>query len=205
MEPCRNRTDQDGFVFSQTLDPYWWRLTSYSRLHLLFQPPRWLAVWILSLIGRMHAWTKKMANGKLKSAADWALRRSLGRKDWAVLAPPLQVCLDREVVQDSDWPDKFCHCQDMRRGNKARWGEVRGCGLMHPTAGNPADSRFGPVARIACASQSRLLHSSENTPPTHSMGPIHLLAPPLLSVGGVARSLFCWPFRRRSHTLRSAL
>lgn len=190
-ERKEERVNPITLTFSQTLDPYWWRLTSYFHLLLLFQSPHWLDVWILSLIGHMHARMKTMVNDKLKSAADWAVRHLVGREevhDWAVLALPLQVCLDTEVVQDSEWPDKFCHCQDMRRGNKVCGGEVRGCGLIHLMAGNSAHSRFGAVACIVCASHSHPLHSSENSPPTHSMGPILLLAPPLLSVGGVDQS-----------------
>lgn len=86
-----------------TLD--WGKLTSYSHLLLLFQPPDWLAVWILSLIGQTDAKMKKMENGKLKSVAGCAARCPLGREevyDWAALALPLHVCLDRAVVQDSD-------------------------------------------------------------------------------------------------------
>lgn len=184
-----------------TLD--WWRLTSYSHLLLLFQSPHWLAVWILFPIGRTHYRMAKMANGRSKPAADCAVRLPLGREeahDWAALALPLQVCLDREVVQDSDWQDKFCHCQNMWRGNKACWGEVRGCALIHLRAGNSAHSRFGAAACIACASRSRPLHSSENTPPTHSTGPRPLLAPPPLSVGDVDQSPVTNTERQRERT-----
>lgn len=169
-------------------DPNWWRLTSYSRLLLLFLPHHWMAFWILCLIDRLHARMEKTEICKLKLAADWPFRHLLGRekaRDWAALVQPLQICLDRGVVQDSGWLDLFCHCQDMRRGNKAHVGAVRGCGLIHLTAGNLSHSRFGAVLCTVCASQSHPLHSSENTPPSHSMGPILLLALPLLSVGGV--------------------
>lgn len=132
-----------------------------------------------------------MESGKLKSAADRVVQRPVGReeaRDWAALALPLQVCLDKEVIQDSDWPDTFCHCQNMRRGNMACAGYVMECGSSHLGAGNLARSRFEAVLCIACAFRSHPLHSSENTPPTHSKGPIHLLSPPLLSVGGVDQS-----------------
>lgn len=132
-----------------------------------------------------------MANGKSKWLADWVVRRPVGREEVHYSAAPallIQVCLDREVVQDFDWLEKPCHRQDMSWGNKACEVDVRGSGSIHLTAGNSVHSMVGTVANTVCASQSRPLHSSENTPPSHSMDPIRHLASPLLSVGDVDQS-----------------